>query len=290
LPQLLDSQGLLYIVTAILSLTILNLTNRLATSRSKTLWGVLFTNYLTALTISCVLFIFYGSYLVSWFTIGLGLVTGGLYVGAMTLGLKTMKLVGASIAASINQLSVLIPVSFSVLLFGEILRNTQYIGIALAITSLPLLAYKTQGGNISASFNRTLVGLMILTLIIQGLAQVSSKILVAFGLSSFRSLFFLAVFTSATVLTFPLAYRNRSEIKRDDLTYGFVVGVCNISGNSSILLALQTLNGAIVFPIVNALALLLITFAARLIFREKISIYNAAGITLTLLAVVLLNI
>jgi len=75
-----------------------------------------------------------------------------------------------------------------------------------------------------------------------------------------------------------------------DFFYGAVVGVSNIGGNLSILLALVALPGAIVFPLVSSGGLLLTTILAWFIFKERVGRLNAIGIMLTLSAVLLINV
>ena len=176
--------------------------------------------------------------------------TGFLYIGGMYLGMVTIGRRGASIAVSASQLSVLIPVGLSVVVFGESLRTNQLVGVAIALASLPLLAAKI-GGGLNGSLDRGTLLLLAAQLLVQGFAQFSSKVLVASGLGAERDAFFLAVFVSATLATIPIALRHRGEIGRRDLAYGGVVGACNIGGNLSILLALAALPGAIVFPLVK---------------------------------------
>jgi drug/metabolite transporter (DMT)-like permease len=279
---------MLFVVTGVATLTCINLTNRKAVHSTKTLWGVIAANYCTALTLSAVIFYFGGSYTASTFTLMLGFATGFLYTGGMFLGMTTIGRRGASISASTNQLSVIIPVGLSITLFGESLGLNQLAGAVLALISLPLLAAKAGQKNLGSMDRGTLI-LLATQLFVQGFAQFSSKVLVASGLGVERNAFFLAVFTSATLVTLPLALRHREEIKPPDFAYGLVVGICNIGGNLSILLALISLPGAIVFPFVNSGGLLLVTILVWLIFKERISRVNALGIALTLAAVLLIN-
>ena len=60
--------------------------------------------------------------------------------------------------------------------------------------------------------------------------------------------------------------------------------------NMSLLLALTTLPGAIVFPVSSAGSLLMVTISAIILFKEKVSKLNVTGILLTLIAVILINI
>lgn len=277
-----------FVVSGIVTITGINLVNRLAINSIKTRWGLIAANYCVALALSAAMFVANGLHQASTFTLALGLVTGFLYIGGMYLGMATIGRRGASIAVSASQLSILIPVSLSVAIFGESLSTTQLIGVAVALVSLPLLAAKI-GGGLSGGLDRETLLLIVAQLLVQGFAQFSSKVLVATGLGAERDAFFLAVFISATMVTIPVALRHRGEIRGGDFAYGSVVGVCNIGGNLSILLALAALPGAIVFPLVNSGGLLLVTILAWLIFKERISRINALGIALTLAAVLLIN-
>jgi len=279
---------IIFVVSGIVTITGINITNRLAINSIKTRWGVIAANYCMALALSTAMFAFSSQGTISPFTIVLGLITGFLYIGGMYIGMTTIGRRGASIAVSVSQLSVLIPVSLSVAVFGEHLSTMQLIGVAVALISLPLLAAKV-GGGLSGGFDRETLLLIVAQILVQGFAQFSSKVLVATGLGAERSAFFLAVFISATIVTIPIALRHRVEIRRKDLGFGSVVGVFNIGGNLSILLALAALPGAIVFPLVNSGGLLLVTVLSWLIFKERISRVNAIGIALTLAAVLLIN-
>jgi multidrug transporter EmrE-like cation transporter len=58
----------------------------------------------------------------------------------------------------------------------------------------------------------------------------------------------------------------------------------------SLLIALTTIPGSIVFPVSSAGSLLMVTISAIILFKEKVSKLNLLGILLTLIAVVLINI
>jgi drug/metabolite transporter (DMT)-like permease len=279
----------LTLLLPIASLTCLNMVIRLSVGRSKTRWGVIAFNYLTAALISLTLVLMGGGLGASPFTLALGAATGALYTGGMFLNMTTMGRSGASIAASVSQLSVAVPVTASVLVYGESLGGLQLLGVAAAVTALPFLAYKGKG-NANGSVDRGLIPLMAAMLVVQGFAQLSSKALVASGLEAERNVFFLTVFTSATLLTTPLAYRARGQVALpSDAGLGVGVGAFNMLTNMSILLALRSVPASVFFPLNGSGGLMLTTFAAALLFRERISWVNALGVALTLAAVALIN-
>ena len=277
-----------YVVLAILAITGINVLMRYTTVRSRTVWGVMAMNYLTGAVVSLILYISGDSPPPGQITIMLAVVAGLLYIGGMSLNMKTMSLRGASITASVVQLSVLIPIGLSMLLYGEQLRVTQLAGVCLAVVSLPLLT--SRPGVDLRKLNGEAVPYMLATLVVVGFAQFTSKVFISSGLGMERDGFFAVLFTFASMITIPIALRHRGEITRSDLPLGVGVGAFNILGNRFILEALKTLPGSVVFPLNGSGALVLVTAASVVLFREKVSRLNAAGILVTLVAVVLLNI
>ena len=277
---------MLFVIAAALSITCLNLIMRYSTTKTETLWGVILGNYLTAAGIMALLVLSNGDGNVSAFTIGLGAMTGLTYSAGMYLNLKLMGKRGAAITSSMIQLAVLIPIGVSVFFYGETISSTQLIGIILAVSSLPLLAAKPME---KLELDREVIPMILVAITVVGFSQLSSKILVQSGLEAQNNYFFLAVFSSAALLVSPLAWRNRSGIKRRDGLFGLGVGMFNVAANRFLLLALTTLPGAIVFPVSSAGSLLLVSISAIILFKEKVSQVNLAGILLTLAAVVLIN-
>lgn len=277
---------MIFVIAAALSITCLSLIMRYSTTKTETLWGVILGNYLTAAGIMAFLVISGGKMEVSAFTLGLGAVTGLTYSAGMYLNLTLMGKRGAAITSSMIQLAVLIPIGVSVFLFGETIAPTQLLGIILAVASLPLLAAKPLE---NLKLDREIIPMIIVTIIVVGFSQLSSKILVQSGLGDQNNYFFLAIFSSAALLVSPLAWKNRTEINRRDGLFGMGVGVFNVAANRFLLMALTTLPGAIVFPVSSAGSLLMVTISAIILFKERVSRVNLAGILLTLVAVVLIN-
>lgn len=278
---------MIYLITAALSITTLSLIMRKATLNTNTPWGVILGNYLTAATLTAAITLTSPRIIPSPFTIALGAATGITYTTGMYLNLTLMSKRGAAITSSMIQLAVIIPISASVIIYGETITTTQLAGITLAVTSLPLLASKP---NQKLKIDKTILPMILITILVVGFSQTSSKILIQNGLQTQNNYFFLAIFTSATLLVTPIAYQNRKQIKKTDTIYGIGVGTFNLLSNRTLLLALTTLPGAIVFPVSSAGSLLMVTMAAIILFKEKVSRANITGIIMTLIAVVLINI
>ena len=276
---------MIYILTAILSITLLSLTMRKATLNTDTLWGVIQANYITAATVMTILTLKTPNTNIAPFTIILGAITGLSYTVGMYLNLTLMGKKGAAITSSMIQLAVIIPITVSIFIYNETITRNQFLGITLAVISLPLLAAKPMK---KLEVDKKLLPKIITTILVVGFSQLSSKILIQTGYGNQSNYFFQAIFTSAALLVTPLTWKNRAKIKKKDTVFG--IGIFNILSNMSLLLALTTLPGAIVFTVSSAGSLFLVTISALIIFKEMTSKSNLIGIILTLIAVILVNV
>lgn len=278
---------MIYILTAILSITLLSLTMRKATLNTDTLWGVIQANYITAATVMTFLTLKTPKTNIAPFTIILGAITGLSYTAGMYLNLTLMGKKGAAITSSMIQLAVIISITVSIFIYNETITRNQFLGITLAVISLPLLAAKPMK---KLEVDKKLLPKIITTILVVGFSQLSSKILIQTGYGDQSNYFFQAIFTSAALLVTPLTWKNRAKIRKKDTVFGIGIGIFNILSNMSLLLALTTLPGAIVFTVSSAGSLFLVTISALIIFKEKTSKSNLIGIILTLIAVTLVNV
>ena len=278
---------MIYLLTAALSITVLSLLMRYSTLKTRTPWGVIQANYITAAAITAAIILTTSAQTPSTFTLTLGAITGLTYTAGMYLNLTLMSKRGAAITSSMIQLAVLIPITASIILYKETITPTQLAGILLAVTSLPLLASKPMQ---RIELDKQLLPMIITTIIVVGFSQLSSKILIQTGYGAENYYFFLAIFTSASIFVTPFTLKNKTNIQPRDAAYGIGVGTFNMLSNMSLLLALTTLPGAIVFPVSSAGSLLMVTISAIILFKEKVSRLNTMGILLTLIAVILINI
>ncbi|MBD3170839.1 hypothetical protein GF326_00045 [Candidatus Bathyarchaeota archaeon] len=278
---------MIYILTSILSITLLSLTMRKATLNTDSLWGVIQANYITAATIMTIFTLKTPNANIAPFTIILGAITGLSYTAGMYLNLTLMGKKGAAITSSMIQLAVIIPITASIFIYNETITRNQFLGITLAVISLPLLAAKPMK---KLEVDKKLLPKIITTILVVGFSQLSSKILIQTGYGNQSNYFFQAIFTSAALLVTPLTWKNRAKIKKKDTVFGIGIGIFNILSNMSLLLALTTLPGAIVFTVSSAGSLFLVTISALILFNEKTSKTNLIGIILTLIAVILVNV
>ena len=118
------------------------LTMKFAGSRSDNTWALLLFNYLTATLLAAF------SVVRSALAIGevaaqvwlLGFVTGVLFITTFALLQLNVRVNGATVSSSLARMGAIIPMLFSIVLFGEYPSLSGAFGIAVAIMATVLLS------------------------------------------------------------------------------------------------------------------------------------------------------
>ena len=132
---------------------------------------------------------------------------------------------------------------------------------------------------------------MALAFVFNGVCTFGIRILAGRGLADrYTSTYLLIWYGAGAVFLGALYLFQRKKTRRSDLLIGGGLGVCSVSGQTSVGLALaRGLPGSIVYPVALAGGLFLVIAAGVLIFKEKIGAYGVAGIILGLVSIILLS-
>ena len=302
---------MLALVLATLSSAGFSISIRFAQRRGANLTVVGAVNYLTAVVFHLVLTIIAGVYVPHGLTVAIGAVGGITFSWAFFLLFAVMKQRGVSITAAIMGLSVLVPVGFSFLAWGEGATPLQTAGIAIAIVSLPLLSIgprdknAPQGapGRVGAK-GRAIVALAGLFLV-NGTSLVAARAFRQTGIRNEDPLFLLIIFTSATITTLVVWAAQERALRRGgspapsgagaraplllSAAPGIIVGLCNALSNRFIVMSLHSLPGIIVYPFYSAVGLVVMVAFSRIAWKEKISPMEMIGMGLACSSIVLIN-
>ncbi len=102
-------------------------------------------------------------------------------------------------------------------------------------------------------------------------------------------LFLFCIFASAGLFTlFPL-FRSHKRLEKKDWLFGIAVGVPNFMSARFLLAALTELPAFVAYPTYSVGAIVVISLFSFLLFREKLSKLQLAGVGIILAALVLLN-
>ena len=208
---------------------------------------------------------------------------------------------GLSITISVVQLAVLIPVLAGVLIWGERPNLLQGAGVLFAVGALPLLGKASavsggaaaQGGTGPATEGRNVKGILLTgsQLCLTGAAMMILQAVNHFGAGGEdRPVFFAILFAVALVGTGGAWLILERRITGADIIYGFFLGSWNTIHGFMLVDAMSTLPGAVVFPFVSVVSMLLSVLAAVRIWGERLERTGVIGIALALVAVLFINI
>jgi len=245
-------------------------------------------NYLTA-SVFALIFIFYKggfhfSLYATLFAVGLGV----LFAETFVIYSKAISLAGTALATVSARLSVLIPVLFSILFFGESPNIKMIFGFVAAIITLYLFYLSLKNHGTQEGRRGKYIYLFSLLVGI-GFVDFSMKIFEQNFSIDEKGTFVFLIFLFAFLYT--LVRIQIDKIKFDKNTYkiGLILGLPNVLAIHFLLATLSELPAIIVFPIQNIGVIVLTAVAAYLIWKEEINLYGKIAIAVGIAAILLLK-
>jgi drug/metabolite transporter (DMT)-like permease len=225
--------------------------------------------------------------------LGIAFILGTLFIIIFLLLAKTAQEIGVSVATVANKMSVVIPVCIAILFYHNSFGILKVTGIVLALVAVVLTSKKESNpGTIPAR------GLILLPLVvfigsgaIDALLNYSQEKIVAHADSSLFIATCFAVAAGIGLSTLLIRGVIRGEkFEYKSLIGGILLGIPNYYSTYYLLEALhsKTMESSVLYPLNNLGIVVLCAVAAYLLFREKLSAFNLAGIFLSLIAIVLI--
>jgi drug/metabolite transporter (DMT)-like permease len=251
-------------------------------------------NYFVAFTIGFIVFKgdFSFQYIVEskWF--GLAIFIGSLLIiGLYLIGYTTQR-VGIAITTIANKMSVILPISFSIVYYNESMSTLKWIGIILALFSVLMAVYRKNDGQQRQIFSiLPLVMFLVVGVIDSSLKLAQQDFVEAGDIPLFTaSSFGLAGIIGVIILAFNpsmLAHFKSSTV----WIAGILIGIVNYGTMYFLMFALEKsgLDGSIVYGINNMGIILFSILIAVVFFREKLNRINYIGISLAIIAAIMLT-
>jgi drug/metabolite transporter (DMT)-like permease len=215
---------------------------------------------------------------------------------------QTAQRISLSTASVANKMSVVIPVLFSVFFIGESLSLLKTGGVVLALLAVYLSTRTASGKTASEGMPASrLVWLPVLVFIGSGIIDTTINAANSFYIRSPEqsALFSIATFLSAFIVgCFVLLYRigtKRSGVSDIFNVKNIVAGVAlGIPNYFSIYFIFKSLDAKIMtsaqlFPVLNLCNVAISAIVGWMIFKEKLSATNVAGIILALISIVIIS-
>ena len=275
---------MIYLVLAILSSMLVSVLMRLSETRIHNRASMLACNYLmwTVLAAS-----FAGAVPLPRegvaFTVGLGLVSGAMYLGGFLLLQWNIARNGVVLSATFMKLGVLVPTAMAMLIFGERPGAVQMAGMLLAF--LAILLINLERGSQKAASRAGLV----LLLLVGGSTDATAKIFEELGQAPLKDTFLLITFVTALLLCVAVCIARRQSLTGADLLFGLLIGAPNYFSSRFLLLSLNDVPAVIAYPTYSVGTIVLIALLGVWLFHERLSRRQTLAMGMILAALALLN-
>ncbi|MDP6118442.1 MAG: DMT family transporter [Planctomycetota bacterium] len=281
------SGNLLFIILNILLSSSFILGMRWNQLNDRDLLSVGAINYITGWLVSLILYLLPGNQAHSSPAILWGTVNGAGYFIAFFLLLGTMKWKGAAQATVFARLSILVPVSVGIIVWGETPNGAEWGGITLACVSLLLI-----GGGKNLIEEKLPPGAFVtisLFFLIAGCSRLAQEGFKHQAEENEQMAYLLAAFTVMGVCSAVMLMKRKVKPGWTECWTGVLIGIANSLQVLFILKALEGYPGYVVFPVASAGGLLMTTLFAVIWLKESLSARGLVGISVAVLAVVALQ-
>lgn len=278
---------MLNLLLAILSSAMVSITMRLSETKVKNNIGVLCINYLMCLGLA-------------WGDTGfgelfpreeglalarsLGGINGILYLAGFVLLQFNIRKNGVVLSSIFMKLGLLVSMLVSVLFFREMPEMLQWLGFVLAVAAIILINYQPGSGGAGSKWG------LLLALLVGGTADSMSKVFEELGNPALSGHFLMYTFFIAFAFCVALNFcRKLGWPGKREWLFGLLIGIPNFFSAKFLLGALETIPAVIVYPVNSVAAILVVTMAGVLLFRERLEKRQWVALVLILAALVLLN-
>lgn len=217
------------------------------------------------------------------FTVGLGLVSGAMYLGGFLLLQWNIARNGVVLSATFMKLGVLVPTAMAMLIFGERPGAVQMAGMLLAF--LAILLINLERGSQKAASRAGLV----LLLLVGGSTDATAKIFEELGQAPLKDTFLLITFVTALLLCVAVCIARRQSLTGADLLFGLLIGAPNYFSSRFLLLSLNDVPAVIAYPTYSVGTIVLIALLGVWLFHERLSRRQTLAMGMILAALALLN-
>ncbi|NIA22564.1 MAG: EamA family transporter [Proteobacteria bacterium] len=272
---------MLYLIFSILSSVTIALLVKRNENADLNRLKVLFYNYITISLILLVINLIGHLLFIDLHLFVLSIIVGFLFAVNFLIYMRLINTSDISLPTLAMRLSLVIPVTLSVILYGESLDFARGVGVLLAIISI-LMMYNP------SEKNKDII-LIFFLFLFSGFADFSMKYFEMNFPLKFELSFMMFLFSWAAVFSalFSLVYKRKSG--RGEIYNGIILAVPNSLASFFIILALKRVDATVVFPVVNISIIVLSVIGSKLLFNESFSKRKIISFVFGILAIIVLT-
>jgi len=282
---------MIYLLLAILTSTSIVVTFKLFKSFNISVLQAITINYLTASGFGFLTnentFQFAQLPNQPWF--GSALIVGITLIVAFNLYALSAQHAGIAITAISSRMSVVIPVVFGFLLFGDTTGWLRFTGILVALVAFYFTSKKGGIERLDARY----VYLPVFLFLAFGANDTMLKVAEHFFITDDFTLFLATAFLAALVpgaLILIFKWQSGNEkFHFKNVIAGIILGILNWYSTLYFLKGIDIYEVSVFVPAFNIGIVVLASLTGYLFFKEKLSSHNIAGIFLAILAIILLS-
>ena len=278
---------MIFLLLAILSSSMISIVMRLSTNRISANLSMVAANYLVCSLLGAA---YAGFDLIKLsvpgfsVTLGLGLVSGVLYMSSLVMFQSNTRTKGVVLSSVFMKLGLLVPIVMSVLLFGEVPTPAQTVGFCIAVFAIVLMNMKKE------SSGRSFGAGLIVMLLLSGGADVMAKIFDVLAPAEMSALYLFYNFATAFALCVLAAACKKERPGLAEIFFGTLMGIPNFFSAKFLLSALTKLPAVVVYPSFSVATMLIVTLTGIIAFRERLTKVQWIALTAIIVSLVLLNI
>lgn len=279
-----------FLLLAVLSSAFVSIAMRLSDKYVKNNMTMFLSNYAVCIALSVLFGLRMNLSAASggiWFSIGIGVASGMMYLGNFILLQTSIKRNGVVLSATFMRLGVIVPTVMAIVVFRETPTTAGIVGILLALVSIVILNWNPEADSKGQS---TQFALLLILLAAGGFTDSLANVYEKCGVSALKDLYLLCTFLSAFLFSLFMMFHKKQHLTLADLGWGAVIGIPNYFSARFLLLSLSQMHAMIVYPVYNIATIVLVTITGVMFFREKLSPRKWFALGLIFLALFLLNV
>lgn len=223
----------------------------------------------------------------------LAILLGILFVTIFNVVGMGVKKAGVAPVAVAQKMSLIMPVAFTLIYYHEPLGPLKIVGILLALVAIVCTSIRKETTQTKKQRNWIFLVLIFLG---SGLIDLLVKFaqveyLGETDLGSYIFLIFSAAATSGLLVLLILILLKKQQLHFKNVIAGILLGIPNYASMYYLVksLSISNIESSVIFPVNNMGIIIVSAVAAYVLFREKLSTLNWAGIMISLVAIIIIS-